>query len=124
MVDGSSVGHADSEGDGGNVIATNLEGLKDGVLSDLKNGSGVQLSVVKDIEDVHLVLEGTDLELLKKSSLTGGDLVTGCNDLDGVNDLDLRLDNLGLDVKGLEERGLLGVHTGGTSWDSDINGGQ
>jgi hypothetical protein len=35
----------------------------------------------------------------------------------------LTLYNLGLNVQGLEERGLLGVHTSGTGWDGHISGG-
>ncbi len=55
--------------------------------------------------------------------MTGGDLVFNVDDFDWVDDFDLTLYNLGLDVQGLEERGLLGVHTSGTGWDGHISGG-
>ena len=64
---------------------------------------------------MHLALEMSNLELVEKGRLTSGDLVIGRNNLNWVNDFDLTFDDLGLDVKGLEERGLLGVHTSGTS---------
>jgi hypothetical protein len=73
---------------------------------------------------VHLVLEGTDLEFVKKGSLTSRDLLVLGDDLNVGDNLDLRLDNLGLDVKGLEEGSLLGVKTGGSSGDGHIGGGE
>lgn len=72
---------------------------------------------------MHLVFERSNLELVEKSSLTGGDLVVGGDNLDGVDDFDLTFNDLGLDVKGLEERGLLWVHTGGASGNGHISGG-
>jgi len=124
VVDGSLIGNTSGEGDGSNVLGVLAESLKDGVMGDGENLGGVDLTVVEDVQDFHLVEERSDLELVKKGSLTGGDLLTFDNNLDGVDNLDLRLDNLGLDGKGLEERGLLGVHTGGASLDLDISGGE
>jgi len=69
---------------------------------------------------VHLVLERSNLELVEKGRLTSGDLVISGNNLNWVNDFDLTFNDLGLDVKGLEERGLLWVHTSGTSRNSHI----
>jgi len=124
VVDGSLVGNTSSERDGGNVLGVLAERLKDGIVGDGKNLGGVDLTVVEDVQDLHLVVERSDLELVKKGSLTGGDLLSFNNNLDGVDDLDLGLNNLGLDGKGLEERGLLGVHAGGASLDLDISGGE
>jgi len=73
---------------------------------------------------VHLVLEGTDLEFVEEGSLTSRDLLILTNNLDFVDNLDLGFDNLGLDVKGLEERGLLGVKTGRSSGDGHIARGE
>lgn len=71
---------------------------------------------------MHFVFEGSNLEFVKKSGLTGSDLIVGGNNLDGVNDFDLTFDDLGLDVKGLEEGGLLWIHTSGASGHSHISG--
>jgi len=124
VVDGSLVSNTSGQRDGSDVLGVFSERLEDGIVGDGENLGGVDLTVVKDFQDRHLVEERSDLELVKKGSLTGRDLLTLGNDLDGVDDLDLRLDNLGLDGKGLEERGLLGVHTGGASLDLDISGGE
>ena len=69
---------------------------------------------------MHLVLERSNLELVEKGRLTSGDLVISGNNLNWVNDFDLTFNDLGLDIKGLEERGLLWVHTSGTSRNSHI----
>ena len=47
---------------------------------------------------MHLVLERSDLELVKEGGLTSSDLVIGGDNLDGVHDFDLTFDDLGLDV--------------------------
>ena len=70
---------------------------------------------------MHLVLERSNLEFVEKGRLTSGDLVIGRNNLNWVNDFDLTFDDLGLDVKGLEERCLLRVHTSGTSRNGHIS---
>ena len=72
---------------------------------------------------MHLVFEGSNLELVEESSLTGGDLVINVDNLDWVNDFDLTFNNLGLNIQGLEERGLFWVHTSGTGGDGHISGG-
>lgn len=69
---------------------------------------------------MHLVFEGTDLELLKKSSLGLVHLVAFLDDLEGICDFDLGLNDLSLDVEGLEELGLLGVETSRTWLDGNI----
>jgi len=73
---------------------------------------------------VHLVLEGSNLEFFEEGSLTSSDLIISRDDLDGVNNFDLTFDNLGLDVKGLEERGLFWVHTSWAGWNGHISGGE
>lgn len=55
--------------------------------------------------------------------MTRGDLFTFSDNLDWVDDFDLTFNNLGLDVEGLEERSLLGVHTSGTGRDSHVSWG-
>jgi len=113
-------GVANSQGDSGHVLGAVVEGLQDSVWGDLENLGWVDLTVVEDLQDVHLVLEWTDLELVQEGSLTWGDLVTLVDNLDWVDDFNLGLNNLGLNVKGLEELGLLWIKTGWTSWDLHI----
>lgn len=124
VVHGVLVWHTDGQVDGGDVLGVVVESIKDVVLSDIKNLGWVGLTVIEDVQDLHLVEEWSDLELIQKSGLTWGDLVTLSNNLDWVDNLDLRLDNLGLNVQGLEERGLLWIHTGWTSLDSHISWGK
>jgi len=113
---------AGSEGQVGDVVHTLSEGREDGLVGDLQDGGWVELAVVKDRLDVHLVLERSDLQLVEESSLRSSNLVTLSDNLDGVNDFDLTFNNLGLDVQSLEERGLLGVETGRSRRNGDISG--
>jgi hypothetical protein len=123
MLDGTGSRQGDGHSNGVNVLGVLTERFQDGVFSNGENLSGVNLTVVEDLKDLHLVLERSDLELFEETGLTGGDLVTLLNDHNGVDNFDLTFDNLGLNVQSLEEGSLLGVHTGGTSGDGDISGG-
>ena len=67
-------------------------------MGDGENLSRVDVSVFVEALDIHLVLKRSNLELVEQSCLTGTNLVTFVNDLDGVNDFYLGLNNLGLDV--------------------------
>jgi len=73
---------------------------------------------------MHLVLERSNLELVEEGGLSGSDLITFSNNLHGVDDFDLGLNNLGLDVQGLEERSLFRVETSGSCGHSHISGGK
>lgn len=123
-MDGVLVWHTDGQVDVGDVHGVVVEGFKDVVLSDVENLGWVGLSVIEDGQNLHLVEEWSDLELVEEGGLTWGDLVTFGNNLDWVDNLDLRFDNLGLNVQGLEERGLLWIHTGWTSLNSHISWGK
>jgi len=70
---------------------------------------------------MHLVAEGTNLELIEESSMSSLNLLTSSDDLLVSHDFNLGLHDLGLDVQLLEETGLLGVETGGTSADPHFN---
>lgn len=78
-----------------------------------------ELSVLKNLGDVHLVREWIDLKLIEKKSLSSINLVSLSDDLLWSNNLNLGLDNLGLDLKVLEERSLLWIKTSWTGWDCD-----
>ena len=121
MVHRALVSIADSETDSVDVLGVSSECLEHGISGDGKHLWWVESTVIQDIQDLHSVEEGSDLELVQEGSLTWGNLITISDDLDSVDDFDLTFDNLGLDVQGLEERGLLGVKTGWTSWDGHIS---
>jgi hypothetical protein len=70
---------------------------------------------------MHLVAEGTNLELIEESSMSSLNLLTSSDDLLVSHDFNLGLHDLGLDVQLLEETGLLGVETGGASADPHFN---
>jgi NADH:ubiquinone oxidoreductase subunit F (NADH-binding) len=72
---------------------------------------------------VHLIAEGANLQLVQESSLGGFDLGACSDYLLVSDDFNLGLENLRLDVQLLEEAGLLGVKTSGTSTDPHIIGG-
>ena len=112
------------KGDAGEVVGSGSEEFEDVLGGDGKDLSVEDLASFNEGLDVHLVLEGANLQAIKKGGLTGGNLVSGSDDGDSVDDLDLSTDNLGLDVEGLEELSLLRVHSCGTWLDGDILGGE
>lgn len=123
---------AAGHGDAGEVVGASSEVAEDLVVGDAEDlgvdelggailgGSGP----VEERDNVHLVLEWANLQTIKKGGLTGGNLITLRDNSDGVDDLNLGFHNLGCDVQGLEELGLLWVHTGGTWGNDDILGGE
>jgi len=115
---------AATEGETSEHLGLGLEGRNNGVVVDLKDLSGVLLAIIDEALNVHLVLEGTNLQLVQEGSLTSSDPVVRVDNHDGVNNVDLSLGNLGLNLQSLEERGLLRVETGGTSGDGHIRGGE
>jgi len=123
VVHGGLGGVADGQRDGSHILSVVGEGINHGVVGDAEHLSWVDLAVVEHVQNLHSVEEWTDLELVEKGRLTGGDLFTLCDNLHWVDNFDLRLNNLGLDVQGLEEGGLLGVHTSGTGWNGHISWG-
>ena len=122
MVNGGLGSETGGERDGSDVLSRSAEGGEDVVNGDAEDGWRIDSAVIEDVFDVHLVLERSNLEFVEESSLTGRDLLTLGDDLDGVDDFDLTLDDLGSDVQVLEEGSLLGVHTGTTSGDGHIGG--
>lgn len=81
------------------------------------------LAVFHEGLDVHLVLEGADLQTVKEGSLRRIDLVTFLNNSYSVYDFNLSSDNLSGDIEGLEELGLLWIHSSGARGDDDLLGG-
>lgn len=73
--------------------------------------------------NLHTVLEGLEVELLEEGSFGSLDfLVLGAH-LEIFGDFDLTLDDLGRDVKSVEEVDLRGVETGGSGGNAEIDGG-
>jgi len=90
---------------------------------DVQNSGAEEVSLVTDLIDLKTIGERTDAQLVQKGSLGGANLGTSSDEVYNVGDLDLTLDNLGRDLKHLEERGLSRVTSGGTGRDGNINGG-
>lgn len=109
-----------SERQGCQVTNGILETSKDLLTSDIKDGRFEQVTVVIDRLNLHLIEERLDLKLIKEGGLGASNFLTTENNLHGVNNFDLTLNNLSLDRQVLEERCLLGIETGGTSINPDI----
>ena len=70
---------------------------------------------------MHFILERIDLKLIEESGLSSTNLVTNPDNLLLSNDFNLCFNNLCLDLECLEERGLLGIQTSGTSRDGYLS---
>lgn len=103
------VGHSQSKTEIGLDANSSLEFGEDSRLGDLKDGGVEDGSVLENTLDVHLILERIDLKLIEEGGLGSSNLVANPDDLLFSNDINLGLDNLGLDLEGLEERCLLGI---------------
>src|SRR5690606_17468055 len=64
-----------------------------------------------------------DVQLAQEGSLGGTDFVTLLDQSDLIGNFDLTLDDLGGDLKDLEERGLTRVTSGGSRGNGDIDRG-
>merc|ERR1719189_3316611 len=94
--------------------------------------------IVSDVQDlwvkhrarvIHLlhnkpVGEGGDLQHVEQGGLGHTDLVPGSDKMDITGDLNSTLGNLGWNLQSLEERSLLGPHTGVLGWHHDIQWGK
>lgn len=69
------------------------------------------MSIVVDLDDLHSVGEGRDVQHVEENSLGRSDLGSGLNEMNVGNNFNCSTGNLGGDVKSLEERGLSGFHT-------------
>lgn len=104
-------------------FGSSLEFIKDGSSGKVKNLSVEETSILKDLDNIHLVREWIDLQLIQKLGLRVTNLHSGEHNLLWGNDFNLSLDNLSLDLEDLEIRSLLWIKTGGSSWDCDITWG-
>jgi len=109
---------ADSS-DVGNTLGNNSANISK---SHVENAALIDETVVVDDAGDKTIAEGTDIELGKKGSLRLTDLLTGVDKSGRGKNLDLTLDDLSTDVKSLEEGGLSGLETSGTSRDDNIIG--
>lgn len=107
-------------GDGGNCRAERLEEL---LLTNVQDAGGEAVALVVDLLDGKTVGEGRDVQHVQQGSLGGSDLATSLNELEVRGDFNGTTGNLGGDTKGLEERGLAGLHTGVSGRNPDIVGG-
>lgn len=105
------------------LLDTSLELSKDRFSGKIEDSGIENGTILKNLDDLHLVEERIDLELIEEGGLSGSNLLVLEHNLLGGNDINLSLNNLGLDLEGLEHGGLLWVKTGGTGWDDDISWG-
>jgi len=120
MWGGSGGWETSSERETGLDTGGSLEFGEDGGSAKIKDLGIEETSVLKNLGDLHLVRERIDLQFLEKLGLGSVNLLTFGNNLLGGNNLDLTFNNLGLDLKILEERGELWIKTGGSSWDGYV----
>jgi len=92
-----------SKGKASHVVDSLGELGKDDLVREIKNLSVENTTVLKDLLDFHLIFERIDLQFIEELSFSSTDLVTGSNNLLLLNNINLGLNNLGLDVEGLEE---------------------
>ena len=121
--DGRKGGDTGSERDGGNGLGSRKETVEQGLLLDIEDIGRKDGTVVVNLGDGHTVSERRDVEHVQQSSFGGTDSTTGLNDLNIGDDFNCTSSNLGWDTKGLEERGLSRFHTGVSTWNPNIVGG-
>jgi len=102
-----------------NTLGNNTANI---IKSHIENLALIDETIVIDNTGDKTIAEGTDVKLSKKGSLRLTDLITGVDEGGGGKNLDLTLADLGTDVKSLQEGGLSGLETSGTSRDNDIVG--
>jgi hypothetical protein len=112
-----------SEGKTGLDTGGSLEFGEDSTGAEVQDLSVEETSILENLGDHHLVRERIDLQFLEKGTLGTIYSNTGFNNLLGNNNFNLGLDNLGLDLKILEERSLLWIKSGWSGWDPYIGWG-
>lgn len=117
-------GDTGSQRDGGNGLGSGKESIEQSLLLNVEDLGSEDGTVVVDLGDGHTVGERRDVQHVKQSSFGRSDSSTGLDDLNIVDDFDGTSSNLGGDTKSLEERGLSWLHTGVTTWDVDVGGGE
>lgn len=83
----------------------------------------VECTVVIDLLHHESVSERLDAELREESGFGSTDLLSDVDDVNISSDFDGTLVDLGRDIQDLEERSLRGIHTGTSSGNGDVVGG-
>jgi hypothetical protein len=120
MWGGSGGWETSSERETGLDTGGSLEFGEDSGSAKIKDLGVKETTVLENLGDLHLIRERIDLQFLEKLGLGSVNLLTCGNNLLGSNNFDLTFNNLGLDLKILEERGELWIKTGGSSWDGYV----
>lgn len=123
MHDGRQGGDTGSERDSGNGLGSREESIEQSLLLNVEDLGREDGTVVVDLSDGHTVSERRDVEHVQQSSFGSTDSTTGLDDLDIGNDFNGTSSNFGWNTKSLEERGLSGFHTGVSTWDPNVVGG-
>lgn len=121
--EGGNGGHVDRQGQRGNTSETSGEVGQDVIVSDVQNGGRIDGTLIINGLNDESIEEGLDVQHLQEGGLRRTDLLANLDQLDVRDNLNLTLVNLGRNVQGLQERGLGGLHTGVTSGDGNVNGG-
>merc|ERR1719326_212605 len=109
------VGVVDGEGDGSNVHGAGEELANDNLVGDVHDSWVVGGAVVVHLGWEETVRERGDVEHVEEGGLGGADLLASLEEVDVVDNLNGTTADLGLDVEGLEEGGLLGIEGGGAN---------
>jgi hypothetical protein len=117
---GGEVGSQRDGRDGGDGAGESLEQL--GLLN-VQDAGGERVAIVIHLANAHTVGEGRDVEHVEEGGLGGSDFGAGLDELQVGRDFNGTTSNLGGDTESLEERGLSGLHSGVTSGDVDVRGG-
>jgi len=112
-----------SEGDGGDGGDSACHGLQQLALLDVQNFGAERVTLLVDLDNLHAVGEGRDVQHVQQCCLGSTDFGAGLDELEIGRDFNGTTGNLGGNTKGLEERGLSGFHASVAGWDVDIKWG-
>lgn len=114
---------ADLERNGSNVGGTGTELGEQDVGCDVKDRWWVDGTSFNDLQELDTVEERGDVHHVQELRFREADLVANRHNLGHVQDGNDTTNNLGWQVKSLEERGLLWAHAGWTVRDHDVDWG-
>lgn len=120
---GSNGGVTSGQRDGSNLGDSTNKVADQSALLNVKNGGWEAGALIVDLNNTHTVGEGRDVQHVEQSGFGSTDLGVLGDKVDVGDDFNGTTGNLGGDTESLEERGLTGFHTGVTSRDFDIDGG-
>ncbi len=115
---------SDGQTHGSHVAHTTHELGLEVVVGDVQDLGVEEGSGIVDLLDHQTVAEGRNVQHVEEGGLAHADAVTGRDQGHVLNDFNGTLGNLGGDVEGLEERGLLGSQSGVLGGNFDVQRSQ